>query len=220
MDAVQLAKLQAQAEALLNLAIRAHERFLFLRPMMVSRELQDRFTSEDEIIAFTQLRTWLYWGFVQELLKIWSDADERTPCISKIADKLQQPEINNALKTSYSSSSAWSEAELRLEFERLHDDFQHRVEQMLSSNATGGYKKVRDKLIAHNELRQKGNEYQFYDVKEAGVKYGEERQLLETVKQLVVDLLLLVCKTDFSWDSFVERETRIVCDFWKIKSIE
>jgi len=49
MDAVQLTKLQAQVEALLNLAIGAHERFLFLRPMMVSRELQDRFTSEDEI---------------------------------------------------------------------------------------------------------------------------------------------------------------------------
>jgi len=87
---------------------------------------------------------------------------------------------------------------------------------MLSSKAAGGYKTVRDKLIAHNELRQTGNEYGFYDVKELDLKYGDERQLLETVKQLVVDLALLVRKIDFSWDSIVKRETQTVCEFWEI----
>jgi len=220
MDAVQLTKLQAQVEALLNLAIRALERFVFLRPMMVNRQLQDRFTSEGQNIAFTRLRNWLYWGFIQELLKICLDADERTPCISKIAGKLQQPDINSALELSYSSSSVWSEAELRSEFQRLHADFQRRAEEMLNSKAAGGYKTVRDKLIAHNELRQTGKEYEFYDVKGLGLKYGDERQLLETVKQLVVDLALLVRKTDFSWDNIVEWETKNVCEFWEIDSIE
>jgi len=98
MIAAQVAKLQAQVEALLNLTIRACERFVFLRPMMVNRELQDRFRSEGQMIAFTRLRNWLYWGFIQDLLKICSDADERTPCISKIADKLQQADINSAAR--------------------------------------------------------------------------------------------------------------------------
>lgn len=48
----------------------------------------------------------------------------------------------------------------------------------LCEHITGNYKKIRDKLIAHNELRKDG---QFHDVKGEGLKYGDELSTVLTL---------------------------------------
>jgi len=220
MQKEEILQLEAEVESLLTLTIRAHERFLFLRPMMVNQRLNERIASEEKGITFSQLRNWLYWGFVQELVKICSDKDERTPCISKMSKKLEAPETVQALEDKYSASTLQPEAELRSEFRRLYESFQDGANQMLFSNAAEGYKVVRHKLIAHNELRESGSGYSFFDLKELGLKYGDERQLLDTVRGLVDQLNLLVLRTDFSWDSLLDNETKLVCEYWEIDAIE
>jgi hypothetical protein len=103
------------------------------------------------------------------------------------------------------------EATVRASFNRRYADYLSRADEMLSSHSVGGYKTIRDKLISHNELRPSPTSqtgYDFFDVKDANLKYGDERKLLETLQILIDDLLRIVRNIDFSWDTFSETKTK------------
>src|SRR5713101_1594792 len=110
----RIAKLEAEVDSLLTLTIRALERFLFLRPMLANVPLNDRIQAEGRLAGFDRLRDWLYWGFIQELIKICLNSGDRAPCIAKIRDKLNDAETLKALEDKYSKNNREiaSEAEL------------------------------------------------------------------------------------------------------------
>jgi hypothetical protein len=215
-----IAKLEAEVEALFDLTIRAYARFIFLRPMLADRELHNRIGKEAKAIGFRQLRSWLYWGLVQELAKICSEKDPRSPSIMTLARKLKDAELRKRLETKcLKNNREMGEKRVRASFNEAYEDFRNRAEEMLSSDSVGGYKTIRDKLISHNELRLSPHSttgYDFFDVKNAKLKYGDERKLLETLQALIDHLLLMVRNIDFSWDSFFRNEERVARDFWEL----
>jgi hypothetical protein len=96
----QIAKLEAEVEALSNLTIRASKRFIFLRPMLANQELLDRIGKEEKAVGFRRLRNWLYWGLVQELSNICSDEDKRKRSFSikTVTRKLKDVQLRNHLE--------------------------------------------------------------------------------------------------------------------------
>src|SRR5713101_3556856 len=152
----RIENLEAHVEALLQLTIGASERFLFLRPMMINKQLITRIENQAKGIGFSQVRNWLYWGLVLEIRKICSDKNEQTPCIGKVRDALRDAETIQALEDKYvkSGREMGPKAELQSEFGGIYSRFMQQSEEMLSSHSVGSYKTVRDKLIAHNELRR------------------------------------------------------------------
>ncbi len=217
----RIAKLEAEVEALFDLTIHAYERFILLRPMLTNQELHERIGKEAKGIGFRQLRSWLYWGLVQELTKICSDNDPRSPSIKTVTRKLKDVRFRKQLEQKcVKNNREMGEAEVRASFNRAYSDYERRAEEMLSSHSVGSYKTIRDKLISHNELRpaqRSSTGYDFFDVKEAKLKYGDERKLLETLQLLIDDLLLIVRNIDFSWESFFQNEEQVARDFWQLK---
>lgn len=215
----RIAKLEAEVEALFDLTTRAYARFIFLRPMLTDKQLRDRIGKEARAIGFRQLRNWLYWALVQELTKICSDKDRRSPSITTVTQKLKNVELRNQLEEKcVRKNREMGEARVRASFTRAYLDYERRAEEVLSSHSVGSYKKVRDKLISHNELRRSPSGYDFFDVKEAKLKYGDERKLLATLQVLIDHLLLIVRNVDFSWDSFFRNEERDARDFWELNA--
>ncbi len=215
----RIAKLEAEVEALFSLTTRAYARFIFLRPMLVNQELHDRIGKEAKAIGFRQLRNWLYWGLVQELTKICSDKGGRSPSIATVTRKLKDAQLRNQLEQKcVRKNREMGEARVRASFNRAYSDYDRRAGEMLSSHSVGGYKTIRDKLISHNELRRSPSGYGFFDVKNARLKYGDERKLLETLQVLIDHLLLIVRNVDFSWDSFFRNEERAARDFWELSA--
>lgn len=216
----QIAKLEGEVEALFELILRAHARFIFLRAMMSNQDLLARIGKEAKGVGFRRLRNWLYWALVHELAKICSDNDPRSPSIAKVTRKLKDAELRNQLEAKcVKNNREMGEEPVGASFNEAYEDFQKRAEEMLSSQSVGGYKKIRDKFISHNELRLSPHSrtgYDFFDVKHAKVKYGDERKLLETLKLLIDDLLLTVRNVDFSWNSFFEQEEQVARDFWEL----
>jgi hypothetical protein len=216
----RIAKLEAEVEALFDLTIRAYARFIFLRPMLTDQELHDRIGKEAKAIGFQRLRDWLFWGLVQELSKICSDNDPRSPSIATVTQKLKDVQLRNQLEQKcVKNNREMGEAEVRDSFNCAYSDYLKRAEEMLSSDSVGGYKTIRDKLISHNELRQSQRSrtgYDFFDVKGASLKYGDERKLLETLQALIDHLLLIVRNVDFSWESFFCNEEKVARDFWEL----
>jgi hypothetical protein len=112
--------------------------------------------------------------------------------------------------------------EVRADFNRIYDDYMQRADEMLSSRAVGGYKTIRNKLISHHELRQSKQSptgYDFFDVKTAKVKYGDERRLVETLQVLTKQLLLIVKSVDFSWQSLLQREENSRRSFGELNTV-
>jgi len=235
-NAGKIAKLQAEVDSLLGLLIRAYGKFLFFRPMMLNEKLNERMSLQEKGIGFRQLREWLYWGFIQEIVKLCLDPDDRTPSIRKLKKALEDESTLQALKQKYSRRAPpkiegldeqsirqlqkEEESELRSEFDETYRRFQNRSAELLSSDALAGYKTIRDKLISHNELCKSGEGYTFFDIKVLNLKYGQERQVLEAAKDVFEDLDALVRNACFSWTEFIEQETRDVCKFWDIEAIE
>jgi AbiU2 len=217
----QIVKLEVEVDALQNLTMRAYARFVFLRPMLTNQELHDRIGKEAKWIGFDRLRNWLYWGLAQELSKICSDNDPKSPSIAGIARKLQDDQLRQRLEEKcVRNNREMGEASVRASFNHAFSDYQQRAQELLSSQSVGGYKTIRDKLISHNELRQSPSGYDFFDVKGAKLKYGDERKLLETLRLLIDDLLLIVRNVDFSWDSFFRNEEDVVRDFWELDAFQ
>lgn len=201
--------------------------------MMVNDQLNEKFSNEGKHTGFSQLRNWLYWDFIQELVKLCDDSDGRTPSISQLRKALAEPAIRASLKEQFSHRT-WppmkgndpsvaryfrerEEEELRLCFDETYSRFQRSSAGLLSSNALTGYVTIRDKLIAHNELRKTDAGYTFFDIKVLKLKYGEERKTLELARDVVDDSNLLVRNSSFVWDSFLQQQTEDVCKFWGIE---
>ena len=66
--------------------------------MMVNDRLIERIESEGRGPGFSQLRNWLYWDFIQELLKICDDTDDRAPSIRQLKRELDDTETLRILK--------------------------------------------------------------------------------------------------------------------------
>ena len=181
MNAAKITRLKAQVEKLQDLLIRAYAKFLFFRPMVVNDQLNERITNEGRHTGFSQLRNWLYWDFIQELVKLCDDSDDRTPSIRQLKKALAESAVLASLKEQFSHRT-WpakkgndpsiaqyfqkrEEEELRLSFDETYQRFQHNSAQLLSSSALTGYVTIRNKLIAHNELRKSGAGYAFFDIK-------------------------------------------------------
>ena len=235
-NADKIAKLDGEVESLLTLLLRAYGQFLFFRPMMVNEKLIQRMSLQKKGVGFRQLRDWLYWGFVQQIVNLCLDPDDRTPSIRKLRRELEDEGVLKTLKEKYSRRAPpkiegldqgvidqlheQEESELRLEFDKTYRDFRSSSAELLSSQALAGYKTIRDKLIAHNELCKLDDGYAFFDIKVLGLKYGQERQVLEATKAIFDDLYGLIRNASFSWNSFFEQQTRDVCKFWDIETIE
>jgi hypothetical protein len=207
MNKQQIAKLEREADYLLDLTIHAYQRFAFLRQMLRDKKLHKRINKEGKGRGFNRLRRWLYWGLVLELSNICSDKDKRSPSIATVTEKLKDnKQLRRQLEEKYCNNRNFGEAELRAEFKRLYSNYLRRADKMLSSRAVGGYKKVRNKLIAHNDPR--------FHVKNAKVKVGDERRLLVTLRGLTKQLLLIVKSCDFGWQSTLESAEKVAQEFW------
>ena len=122
----QIAKLEAQVEALFDLTLRAYARFIFLRPMMNNQDLLDRIGKEAKGVGFRRLRDWLYWGLVHELAKVCSDKDSRSSSITSLTEKLKDAALRKRLEAKYvkNNREMGEAAELRASFNKQYSDYE------------------------------------------------------------------------------------------------
>jgi hypothetical protein len=185
--------------------------------MLNNRRLLDRIEREEKGAGFTQLRNWLYWALVLELAKLCHDngKQKRAPSIYAIRKKLSNRAVVKALRDNYASRGReMADAnELKTEFSIIYRRFCKTADRMLLTRVAGGFKTIRDKLIAHNELRKDGK---FRDVKGERLKYGDEHALLKIIQTLVTDLMTLVRGTDIAsvWHQPFEDQRQTTSEFW------
>lgn len=232
----QLKKLRAEVNLLLDLGRTAYRDFLFLRPMLGNRELNGRLDGTQKGPAFNRLRTVLYWSFIQQLVKVCDDRDQhgRATSIRKLCKAISEGvDLQSVLEARY---CRWSpprahtlatelveqikekeQTELREEFRTRLSRLMKNCNRLFSSPALHSYTKVRHKLIAHTEVMDaEDGTVRRFDVQQEGLKFGNERQLLDQMISVLNDLLSLIDGSEFSWESDRKLHAADTCAFWEL----
>jgi hypothetical protein len=146
-----------------------------------------------------------------------ADHDCRVPSILNFRKHFADKGVKEFLKEKFSvwPSSAkdsypdelkkfWKQTDLQDEndrrqlFDSRYDKVMKESEELLNCSALASMKNIRDKILAHNELKFSGGSYRFVEPKDYGLKYGDERVVLE--------------KTTLVFDDFFQLMTQIYAD--------
>jgi hypothetical protein len=230
----QIAKIEAHTEKLLNLLLGVHTVLAILRPMNIDEKLVARFSRKNKGAGFGTIRHVLYWNVVQELVKIVADDDRRVPSIHNLRGHLEDERVKAAFRKKYSSwglpakgskattmKESWRgmallrEQESKQMFDLLYEKAMKESAELLNSSALANMKEVRDKLLAHNELKYQNGSYRFIDIQRYGLKYGDERVILEMATRVFDDFFALVKRASFEWDRSKAMMERDAKSFWR-----
>ena len=70
------------------------------------------------------------------------------------------------------------------------------------------------KLSAHTDVHYRDGKYVLLDVKSLGLKWGDVKESVETLQQLVELVNFLVRNASFAWDILDEQLQDAVVGFW------
>lgn len=230
----QIEKCQAHAGHLLDAFILLKERYSILHPMLFDKAVVGCFGARDRSRGFEVLRNSLLLSCAQDIAKLTFDNDERTPSFhnmmlalegeslrqnlrdefsrleTPLIDGQEDPEIIEALKI-------WAQQDSTNRAEQFDKNYKSAVEQwgnLQSCNVFDGFRKIRDKVVAHSEVRYVADKYQFIDISELGITMSDLELAINRMQDLVVLIELIIRNAGFSWDMLDERLSKDSKGFW------
>ena len=234
--AVRAAKLALRVDHFMTLLLLVHAQALFLRPMLRNAELIARMGVTRRRAGFEQLRRTLYWTVVQELMKLCSDRDRRTASLPAIVQELRDSQVRNELLKKYSrpgwprikgeSYAAWrvqskqERVDLKKRFRERYQRLRAKFSALKRSREFRAFRKIRNQSLAHHQVVTPQGAIRLFDSSSLKLKIGDENKLLALMCEIAVDLNSVARGASFSWDSYMETETRDVCAFWEIESLD
>lgn len=227
----RLNKLKQHQNLLMEKYLFIKENYFLLEPLLYSKDLFDRFTIGPKARGF-HLTWWaLYCNHILEAWKITSDKCKKTLSLSNQICIIKDQDIISELREQYSEwPSAIDESmqEVFEEFEKKERDkrrteFDDRYKKTLSewriledSKVFKNIRKFRNKFLAHNEAHINEKTYEFKGLSIADLKYGNERQFLECLQKIVVNLDLMVRQSSFQWEDFDDKIRKSSLSFWDL----
>lgn len=227
-------KLDSHIRKCFDLFLVAHTQYAILRPMMSNQKLLDRIGRENKNAGFDTIRFALYWNVIEELVKIVADEDCRVPSIYNFRRHFEDPRVKAALKEQFSlrpsspkdsypdelkkflrQSDEEDEKQRRQLFDSLYDKVMKESAELLNSSALQGMKTIRDKLLGHNELKFQAGTYRFVEPKDYGLKYGDERVVLEKATLVFDGFFVLATQIHVDWNEFKALTEHDAAQFWK-----
>lgn len=234
----RIEKLEAHAGHLLDAFIQLKERYALLHPMLFDEKVVAEHGARQRARGFAILKHSLFLSCVQDIAKLCLDKADRTPSIRKLVAALEDervqvelrrrfsvwilplaeseadPEVREALKRIELDEQALRQSQFNDLLSRLFESFR----KLETSQAMLGFVTIRDKVSAHTEIQLVADKYQFVDIGELGVKWGDLRQTIDAMQQLVACLGMLIRNASFAWDSLDSQLTGWSEDFWNPQS--
>lgn len=234
----QIEKLEAHASHLLDEFIRLRERYALLDPMLFREEVPKLRGSGKQWRGFVILRQSLFLSCCQDIAKLSTDSDDRTPSIRNLLIALSDERIRSQLRDRFAAQHAplaepetdpeilealrqmdlREEAENRKNFDSTYTEAVTRFAVLESSPTMAAFRTVRDKVSAHTEIRFVADKYQLVDIASLGLKWGDLKTTIAAMQHLVAALGLLVRGAGFAWEMLDEQLSSASIEFWLPRS--
>ena len=233
MQPSRLDKVVAHAERLLDELIGLRAKYAMLRPLLFDRDTVATWAAGKRAYGFSIVRSTLLESCVLEIAKIALDRDERTPSLLSLDSALADSQMLGDLREAYAvwniaptaggdphviaiiqASERRDEAKRRLQFDALVVEFRARWAQLHSSSALTSFGKMRDKLIAHNELQFVNGKYAPLEVAGLELKYRDFDIVIAELDALVNFMNLVFRGANFDFDGHNRQLADASDGFW------
>lgn len=180
------------------------------------------------------LRQSLFLSCCQDIAKLSTDDDDRTPSIRNLLDALSDTSTRGDLRERFASLHAplaepetdpevlealrqidlRDEHENRARFDAAYSQAVTRYAELAASPSMTAFRTVRDKVSAHTEVRFVADKYQLVDIATLDLKWSDLKTTISTMQDLVAALGLLIRGVGFAWEMLDEQLSRASIGFW------
>ena len=226
-------KLQAYVSDLVGRFVNLRNLYAHLDPMIFDEKVTKTWGSGNANRGFETIRYTLFFSCIQSIAGMAIDADDRTPCLSKSINALEDKSFRDYLRAQYSCTvipyvgdddpmvlaslkafEARERVERRIAFDDAYAQMLVQWEKLKISKELAAFRTVRDKLTAHHELRKKADGYAPVNVVELELKWGALRSMVPLLQEIVSDIDLLVRNAGFAYDILDEQLAEASAAFW------
>lgn len=226
-------KLTEHAAHVLDQFIGLRGKFAVLEPMLFDWTVAARWGSGTRSQAFRTLGNTMLNACILDIVNIALDNDKRTPSITKLMGALDDERLVAELREDFAiwglrpagesdpnilrileAADRHEEEMRRQKFDLLLEDAGTRWQEIVESPVLSGFRSMRDKLIAHNELWHDGSGYRPLDVSTLGLRYGDVKAVIEQIQPLVDCLTLLYRNASYDFPMLIQQLTRARDEFW------
>jgi hypothetical protein len=229
----QIEKLEAFAGHLLDAFILLRERYAIMAPMLFDKDVIAHHGAKDRSRGFTILLNSLFLSCAQDIAKLSLDQDERAPSIHNLVRALTDEKLRAEFRTRYAN---WAlspvagedpevvaalhkmqvdeHSERAAHFDKLYGELMELWAQLSAASEMIAFKKIRDKVSAHTEIRLSADKYQPVDVSKLGLKWGDLRTTVDVMQRIVELLGLLIRNAGFAWEMLDEQLDSASDSYW------
>jgi hypothetical protein len=233
----QIEKAEAYASHFLDGAISLHEKFAILEPMLVNDTVRQGFGSGQRARGFSLLSGSLAMSCIQDLVKLALDKDDRAPSAANLLRMLSDESLRNELRERFAvwgvpsardysddpevvaaleHMEARDELKRRGKFDELYSELQSKWNELSTSTAFSSFKRARDKISAHTEIRFVADKYRPLTLAELGVNRLDLESAIASLQEIVELISLLVRNASFAWDMLNDQLSRAADAFWTL----
>jgi AbiU2 len=231
----RITKLKAYVENLLDLFLKVKEINAFLAPMLFEQWVVDKYGHGEKARGFNAIKFSLYYTCIQQLAKLESDTDPKTPTIKYVLEVLADERLRNILRTDFVNSfvsfvsdldpvsarkrkdtEKQIEVQHGREFDELYTATLGLVDEKYFSEEIKKFRTIRDKLTAHSELKKDGLDYKLLDVTTLGLTYGSVEKVIDRVQQIIANLNRLVRSASFDFDGVQANLEKARAAYWEV----
>ena len=229
----KIAKSKGHAENLLEAYIWLRAKFAVAEPLFIDSSSSPKLAAIYHLPALNIMRHMLYCDCALDVVKLSSDNDRRTPSISNMIKALLIPEVCSCFRCAYaqrrpaidcSDQNAREIAEnlkrrqekrLLAEYDRTWENLQRQWDEFCSRPWLRSFEMLRNKYIAHLELRPREEEYEIIDFAKMGLKIEDLREALDDMKGMILNLNRLIRIASYPMDEKIKQLNRIAREIWK-----
>jgi hypothetical protein len=227
-------KVTAHTEHLLDAFLRLQATYAILDPLLFDQALVVRWRTGPAAQGRQILLSALLNSCVLEASKLTFDQDPRTPSLRSLDAALDDDHLRAELCEAYAVWNVHIEADdpevLRLiresekrdeerrrsEFDSLVERFRSAWGELRDSPTLKAFETLRDKVIAHNEIRHDGNKYRTFDIASLGLKFGDLRTIVQSLEPIVDSANLVFRATSFAFDDSDQQLRSASERFWAL----
>ena len=235
---IEINKLKAHTEHLLDGFITLRERYAMLRPMLHNNDVVKNKGSKKQSYGFIIIRNTLFLSCCQLIANLCFDKDHRCPSIIQIISILENVTLRNNLKAAYALSSRVisdnDEPEIlelwkRIEAEDQHKlgvEFDNNYNELLSlwyqfniSKPAASLADIRNKVTAHSDISLINGKFRLFDINALNLKWTDILETVNTMQKIIELINLIVRSSGFAWEYFDKNLEKKVNDYWEISPI-
>jgi AbiU2 len=199
---------------ILDTFLQLRKSYAVLEPMLFDPIAVKTFGSGKKASGFQVIQTSLTDSCILNLAGILGD-QENAPCIKKIFQALADETFRSDLCREFAATYT-DESEGTLKFGDIYDRALHGWISINSNGKPTAFKTIRDKLIAHKELKKSGDDYKSFDASVLGLKNNDIRKVLEELEEIVYCINALVRGTGFNFEGANKYYQRDSSAFWRL----